>query len=281
MSSIGKRHSDMSPVPPSHSSPRHPQSPGRPPPADIRSPRQNSRRASLPAHMFQQSPVRPETRERSDRAPLQTNSFAHPPPIRFPPRVDGGPSDKSEMTADATSSTSLLDTSGGTHRHPARGSLDSPRRSCTLPRPKLVERPCSTMYTTFPLRPPRTPGDEEAERGSEWKRWLMWTHTATAETERDVERGDSARRRTTEEQNDERYVDGPACARNREGLPKVSRACLVAEIKCYGKVSLLCTCAYSSANPSLRLAVHAATHRRFPRPRAVNRAVHIWTGGSR
>lgn len=33
---------------------------------------------------------------------------------------------------------------------------------------------------------------------------------------------------------------GAACVREREGLPKLSRACLVAEVKCYGKVSGSC-----------------------------------------
>lgn len=43
----------------------------------------------------------------------------------------------------------------------------------------------------------------------------------------------------------EAEVEGPATT-TREGLPKLSRECLVAEIKCYGTVSLPMTSMSSS-----------------------------------
>lgn len=197
--------------------------------------RYSSRRASLPAHLHHQfSADFAETRERSrDRATLHTRpqSLVHPAPIRFPPANNASDRD------DASTSTSATLTVSDAPHPP---SIDSPRRCYSSPRPKLVERPCSTIYTTFPLRPPRTPGDgpsdDETNGTGDWRRWLSWVPAATASSsQNDLERASLSKAATRDSYPEARNVE--IGVNSSQGLPKLSRECLIAEIKCYGKVS--------------------------------------------
>lgn len=116
----------------------------------------------------------------------------------------------------------------------------------------------ATTYTSFDLRPPPTPADEydgseeERTRHGGWlSSWLGRKRAAQKDEERSV--GAKSGQATASggvagagRGMVERGESTPLLAGQREGerheqdgLPKLSRACLVAEIKCYGFVSLL------------------------------------------
>ncbi|KAK4054725.1 hypothetical protein OIV83_000649 [Microbotryomycetes sp. JL201] len=90
----------------------------------------------------------------------------------------------------------------------------------------------ATTYTSLPCEPPKTPGDEDEERrgnGSTWARWLWHSQDRP-----DIERGEA----TVPQPEHEPLLRKTSQQVNHEGLPKVTRQCLVAEIKCYGKYML-------------------------------------------
>lgn len=253
-------------------SPPPPTNPRRGPRDDLAT-RHQSRRTSLPAHLYSSETVtHSETRERSrDRATLyaRPTSLAHPPPIRFPPA--NPPQDTAIISTTAPSTLAPSDV----HLHPGAG---TPRRVCTSPRPKLVERPCSTVYTTFPIRPPRTPGDgpgdDAANGGRDWRKWLSWVPaTRESTSESDLER--AAINKPTFSLEASHTDSETACVRHRDGLPKLSRACLVAEIKCYGKVSAG-DCPPTTEKLTLRVnTVHAATDFNLLSPDAISGFEHV------
>lgn len=117
------------------------------------------------------------------------------------------------------------------HDVPPRRANSSPRRCCTTPsaRPPLDTRHHSTTYTSLPCEQPRTPGDEEGEgrSGFIWPRCFGQKSMAGGERH-DLESGKGER---------QPLLSGQSPTTHHEGLPKVTRECLVAEIKCYGKVS--------------------------------------------
>ncbi|ORY62848.1 hypothetical protein BCR35DRAFT_308879 [Leucosporidium creatinivorum] len=194
--------------------------------------------------------------------PRTPSTLAHPPAIRFPssPLPSSSSSPSRHPPAAVAHCSSPAPTS-----HPS--ATPSPRR-CPHPRPKM-ERPSSTTYTSFPLPPPRTPGDLEEQEGERssivWGRlWFSGNRRKShlgsegrGEGEggregRDLESslsegsgkggqvsglGERARLLGVREELAPR-PRGEGAPR-QEGLPKVSRQCLVAEVRCYGKVRSL------------------------------------------
>ncbi|SCZ90919.1 BZ3500_MvSof-1268-A1-R1_Chr1-3g02382 [Microbotryum saponariae] len=153
--------------------------------------------------------------------------------------------------------------------HPSRPSSSTttgqPRRSTCPVRPKL-ERPLSTCYTSLPVPPPRTPGDDddEASPSQQWTSWLWGSNSRHHQQQQQgadslAERGrrGSPIKRSSEREPSLEYSTAAGEMRSREGLPKVTRQCLIAEIKCYGKYMLPPIIVFLGLVMSLALVLYA------------------------
>lgn len=112
------------------------------------------------------------------------------------------------------------------------------------PRPSLP-RPDSKIYDSLPFEPPQTPWKEPAQDDS----WLAFfglsslsgqsNRNAEEQAQSDLERQGLLGGRTTGNEYTttmaEREGDLEMMMGRKEGLPKLSRECLISEIKCYGK----------------------------------------------
>ncbi|SCV68803.1 BQ2448_924 [Microbotryum intermedium] len=167
------------------------------------------------------------------------SSLVYPAPIRFPSHPNR-PSSSSSTT------------------------VGQPRRSTCPVRPKL-ERPSSTCYTSLPVPPPRTPGDDEdeASHSLQWSSWRWGWGSRDGQQQQAAdclaERGTMGSR--TKQSNEREplleYSTAAGEMRSREGLPKVTRQCLIAEIKCYGKYMLPPIIVFLGLAMSLALVLYA------------------------
>ncbi|KAM0793022.1 hypothetical protein ACM66B_000513 [Microbotryomycetes sp. NB124-2] len=157
--------------------------------------------------------IRPGQASHSDARPGR-HHLTHPATISFPPLASSVPTSLSHLPPPQSSEHVRMVRDG--------------RRCCSNPsatRPRLEPRPCSTTYTSLPCEPPKTPGDEEDDSHRKGLAWPRWLWHSSEQDERDVERQPLLTATTKP------HV-------NQEDLPKVTRQCLVAEIKCYGKYML-------------------------------------------
>ncbi|GAA95503.1 uncharacterized protein L969DRAFT_85176 [Mixia osmundae IAM 14324] len=115
----------------------------------------------------------------------------------------------------------------------------SPRRSQLQVRPKMT-RPNSRVYTPLPMPPPHppTPWEDEQATASQWVTYLVPTWLLPASMRPSARVDLEASRAQDYISQRSAPGDGHAIAEQHErlpGLPKVTRECLAAEIKCYGR----------------------------------------------
>ncbi|KAK4700964.1 hypothetical protein P7C70_g5276, partial [Phenoliferia sp. Uapishka_3] len=163
-----------------------------------------------------------------------------------PPTHHSQSTSTTSTTSTTVSSTTTLD-SPSHSTYSTHSQQHQQRKQKESPRPKLAPRDPSHVYTTFDLRPPMSPS-EEVDHSGGLRGWLgLSPKKADEESRADGERtrllrstsGERARAQRSEADvgAEERERDGEVPS-GKEGLPKLSRECLVAEIKCYGSYML-------------------------------------------